>query len=86
MSQRQSCKFRWELEGAGLIFVEPNLLNSPGIFTDTRQAIAFAMTKECEKPCLEKASDGGAIVRAYTDLKRHNLCDDPDRPDPLLLQ
>jgi hypothetical protein len=65
--------------------VEPNPLNPPGIFTDTRQTIAFDMTKEGEKLYLEKAPDGGAIVQAYTDLKRYNRCDDPDRPDPLLL-
>ena len=35
------------------------------------------MTKQGDKPRLEKGPNGTAIVRAYTDLKRHNLCDDP---------
>lgn len=65
------------------LFVEPNPLNPPGTFNDPSQSIAFDMTKEGEKPRLEKAPGGGAIVRAYTDLKRHNLCDDPDHPDPI---
>jgi CxxC motif-containing protein (DUF1111 family) len=37
------------------------------------------MTKEGELPRLEATPDGGAIVRAFTDLKRHNLCDELDR-------
>ena len=38
------------------------------------------MTKQGEGPLLEKGPRGTAIVRAYTDLKRHNLCDDPADP------
>ena len=41
--------------------------------------IGFDMTKEGEAPRLEPTPDGGAIVRAYTDLKRHNLCDSQDQ-------
>ena len=40
--------------------------------------VGFDMTKDGELPRLEPTSDGGAIVRAYTDLKRHNLCDEHD--------
>src|SRR5262249_48645080 len=32
-----------------------------------------------EPPRLEPTPDGGALIRAYTDLKRHNLCDEEDR-------
>lgn len=64
-------------------FVEPNPMNPPGTFSDSSQAIAFDMTKEGEKPRLEKVPGGGAIVRAYTDLKRHHLCDNPSDPDPI---
>lgn len=41
--------------------------------------VGFDMTKTGEKPRLESTGDGGAIVRAYTDLKRHNLCDKEDQ-------
>jgi cytochrome c peroxidase len=34
------------------------------------------MTRDGPSPRLERTSSGGAIVRAYTDLKRHNLNDD----------
>ena len=34
------------------------------------------MTKDGEKPRLEKNQGGGAVVRAFTDLKRHNLSDE----------
>ena len=41
------------------------------------------MTKKGDKPRLKKGPKGTAIVRAYTDLKRHNLCDDELDPDPI---
>jgi len=41
--------------------------------------ISFDLTREGELPRPERTADGGAIVRAYTDLKRHSLCDDQDR-------
>jgi CxxC motif-containing protein (DUF1111 family) len=64
-------------------FSEPNPLNPPGTFSDTNQTFSFDMTKEGEKPRLEKGAKGGAIVRAYTDLKRHNLCDDAHDPEAI---
>jgi Di-haem oxidoreductase, putative peroxidase len=69
-----------ELPLQSRLFVEPYALNPPGTFNDTSQAFAFDMTEEGEKPRLEKATRGGASVRAYTDLKRHDLCDDPRDP------
>lgn len=65
------------------VFSEPNPLNPPGNFSDTSQTVSFNMTEQGEGPLLEKAPGAGAIVRAYTDLKRHNLCDDPGDPDPI---
>jgi len=44
-----------------------------------RKRIGFDMTKDGELPRPEATSDGGAILRAYTDLKRHNLCDQTDQ-------
>ena len=66
-------------------FVEPNPYNPPGTCAgaaDGCPEYAFDMTKEGEGPRLEKGPKGTAIVRAYTDLKRHNLCDDPG-PDAI---
>lgn len=60
-------------------FVEPNPYNPPGTCGDALDGcpdFAFDMTKQGDQPRLEKGPGGGAIVRAYTDLKRHNLCDD----------
>lgn len=35
----------------------------------------FDPTKEGEKPRIERLPHGRALVRAYTDLKRHQICD-----------
>ncbi len=64
-------------------FSEPNPLNPPGTFSDSSQASSFDMTRQGEGPFLERGAAGTAIVRAYTDLKRHDLCDDPGQPDPI---
>jgi cytochrome c553 len=65
------------------IFTEPYALNPAGTFADTSASFAFDMTKDGEKPNLERAPGGGAIVRAFTDLKRHDLCDDAGSPDAI---
>ena len=57
-------------------FVEPNPLNPLGTFSDMKESFVFDMTEEGEGPRPEKAPGGKTIVRAFTDLKRHNLCDD----------
>ena len=62
------------------LFVEPNPFNPPGTCAgpaDGCNIYAFDMTKLGTEPRLERGPRGGAIVRAYTDLKRHNLCDEP---------
>ena len=63
-------------------FVEPNPYNPPDNWQDETQSIRFDMTAEGLDQRLERRGDG-AIVRAYTDLKRHNLCDPTDHPDPI---
>jgi hypothetical protein len=62
------------------MFMEPNAFNPEWIlpFTVTKP-VGFDMTSDGELPRLEPTADGGAIIRAYTDLKRHNLCDSEDR-------
>jgi len=60
-------------------FVEPNPFNPPGTCASAADGCpdySFDMTIQGDKPRLEKGPNGTAIVRAYTDLKRHNLCDD----------
>jgi hypothetical protein len=62
------------------IFTEPNAFNPEWKLPVTVVTpVSFDMTKDGEWPRLEPAPDGGAVVRAYTDLKRHNLCDSEDR-------
>jgi len=60
------------------MFTEPNPFNPLGNLTpdDVAQTFAFDMTRDGPAPRLEAAAGGGAIVRAFTDLKRHNLNDD----------
>lgn len=67
-------------------FVEPNPFNPPGTCGDAAGGCAdysFDMTRQGDKPRLKRGQQGTAIVRAYTDLKRHNLCDDPGDVDPI---
>lgn len=65
------------------LFIEPNPYNPAGTWTDMMQSVSFDMTREGLNQRLEPTADGGAVVRAYTDLKRHNLCDDPNEPDAI---
>ena len=64
------------------LFTEPNPYNPVGTFNDVSQSFSFDMTTEGRLPRLERAGEG-AIVRAYTDLKRHNLCDAADVTDAI---
>jgi Di-haem oxidoreductase, putative peroxidase len=61
-------------------FSEPNPFNPPGNLRvqDVQHPFTFDLTREIPKPRLERTETGGAIVRAYTDLKRHVICDDQD--------
>ncbi|MBO0857833.1 MAG: hypothetical protein J2P21_05140 [Chloracidobacterium sp.] len=61
-------------------FSEPNPFNPPGNLRpqDVGLPFSFDMTKDIPSPQLEKQSGGGAVVRAYTDLKRHVICDGSD--------
>jgi di-heme oxidoreductase (putative peroxidase) len=60
-------------------FQEPNPFNPEWkIPFAVKKPVAFDMTTQGELPRLESAANGGAIIRAYTDLKRHSLCDEQD--------
>lgn len=58
------------------LFSEPNPFNPPGNLRvqDVPQPYTFDLTRDIPKPWLER-SGSGAVVRAYTDLKRHVICD-----------
>lgn len=59
------------------MFTEPNPYNPDGNLkpADVPHVYSYDMTTNGQLPRHEKAADGGIYVRAYTDLKRHNLCD-----------
>jgi mono/diheme cytochrome c family protein len=63
-------------------FTEPSPFNPTGTFKETGRSFSFDLTQTGDNPRLERDGEG-AIVRAYTDLKRHDLCDGPDHPDPI---
>lgn len=67
-------------------FVEPNPYNPAGTCAgaaDGCPEYRFDMTAQGDRPRLQKGPKNTAIVHAYTDLKRHNLCDDEGDPDPI---
>jgi hypothetical protein len=65
------------------VFAEPSPLNASHTFNDTSRSIRWDMTREGKAPRLAKNANGTATVRAYTDLKRHNLCDPVGSPDAI---
>lgn len=62
------------------LFTEPNPYNPPGNLRpqDAQQIFSFDLTRDLPKPRLEAIRNSGALVRAYTDLKRHVICDELD--------
>ena len=58
-------------------FTEPNPFNPSGNLQieDVSEPFAFDMTVEGPGPHIERMPKGGALVRAFTDLKRHDLND-----------
>jgi len=62
------------------IFSEPNPFNPAGNLRlqDVSHPYRFDLTKDIPMPRLERLGTTGAIVRAYTDLKRHVICDSAD--------
>ena len=71
-----------ELQLESRFFEDPNPFNQAGVFSDLSQIVRFDMTTQGEMPRLERSGEG-ALVRAFTDLKRHNLCDPEDQPDAI---
>jgi cytochrome c peroxidase len=62
------------------IFSEPNPFNPAGNLRvqDVSRPYMFDLTRDIPMPRLESLGASGAIVRAYTDLKRHVICDSAD--------
>jgi hypothetical protein len=60
------------------VFTEPNPYNPPGNLRprDVTKLYSFDLTRDIEQPRLPRAAGGGALVRAFTDLKRHDLNDE----------
>lgn len=56
-------------------FCEPYALNTPGTFADTSQSFCFDLTTTGAQPRIAPGPNGGAEIRAFTDLKRHRICD-----------
>lgn len=65
------------LELRSRYFTEPNPYNPPGNLqpADVPHPFRFDMTADGPPPRLERSASGGALIRAFTDLKRHNLND-----------
>lgn len=65
------------LELRSATFTEPSALNPPGNLRpeDVPNVFAFDLGADGPLPRPERTQSGGLIVRAYTDLKRHDLCD-----------
>src|SRR5215510_14155110 len=61
-------------------FSEPNPFNPAGNLRlqDVSRSYTFDLTRDIPMPRLEAWGTSGAIVQAYTDLKRHVICDSSD--------
>lgn len=59
-------------------FTEPNPYNPEGNLRprDVAAVFSFDMTRQGERPRLARTRNGKALIRPFTDLKRHNLNDD----------
>jgi cytochrome c peroxidase len=59
-------------------FSEPNPFNPTGnlVADEVAQPFTFDLTREGPEPHLERTVSDGAVVRAFSDLKRHNLNDE----------
>ena len=59
------------------VFTEPDPFNPPGNLRtqDVPKPFSFDLTRKGPGPGLERLPDGRALVRAFTDLKRHDLND-----------
>jgi mono/diheme cytochrome c family protein len=63
------------------VFSEPGPYNLEGTLRVGEVSTVFLLdlTRDTVAPRLERRDDGRAVVRAYTDLKRHRICD-AERP------
>ena len=59
------------------VFSEPGPYNLEGTMRliEAVKPFEFDLTRQLQAPRLERRRDGRAVVRAFTDLKRHRICD-----------
>ena len=57
------------------VFCEPYALNPPGTYSEQTEKVCADLTHDGPGPRLVRQADGSAVVRAFTDLKRHTICD-----------
>lgn len=63
------------------LYSDVNPFNPPGTFNDTTKKITVDLTKVGPPPRLKATGNKPVVVHAYTDLKRHNLCDSDNDVD-----
>lgn len=70
------------------IYSEPNPFNPPFNLRpkDVARPFRFDLTRQGEAPRLRGTGDGGAIVRAFTDLKRHDMGTHPFMTNERVIQ
>jgi hypothetical protein len=57
-------------------FTEPSEFNRPGALTPEDSTATFSIDIQSSSGSVEPGAKGGLLVSAYTDLKRHTICDD----------
>jgi len=59
------------------VFTEPGPYNLEGTLhvSEVSRPFGLDLTREIPEPRLARRADGTVVVRAYTDLKRHRICD-----------
>jgi len=72
---------RPEMPIEAAVFTEPNPYNRPGNLTpeDVDSMIRLPLPTGGPRSGLRKSHDGHVLVAAYTDLKRHRICDSDDQ-------
>lgn len=56
-------------------FCEPYAFNLTGTLNDPRRSYCVDLSTQGELPRPERTTDGKLLIKAYTDLKRHVICD-----------
>lgn len=57
-------------------FTEPSEFNRPGALTPEDTTATISIEIQPSRGTIKPGAEGGLLVSAYTDLKRHTICDD----------